>query len=177
MSALKADPHFEIPVHHQKQFDLLAAVFARPDSTPAMLAATTGRDPRQVNDSLRALMSRGFLTRKPVGVETTGGLTNAYRITDEGRHALHNPARFGSFKRGRSKPPRTVSPVLRQLFTALDDRNLTVRELARRAGMNPNHISDWKHGRNSPGLVNIEAAAQVIGYRLALVPDDDRGQP
>lgn len=68
------------------------------------------------------------------------------------------------------KPPHTVSPVIKDLMTIVDSRGVRHQRLCKDAGIARHSISLWRHGRNSPTLVNFETLAHMLGYRVVLVP-------
>lgn len=73
--------------------------------------------------------------------------------------------------RGRHKIPQHAHPLVRRVFELLREEHATIRELAKRAGLDPSCIEGWR--KSTPNLVNIEAALGAFGYRLAAVPDKE----
>lgn len=66
--------------------------------------------------------------------------------------------------------PRPPMPIVQEISTAIADRQLTHEWIAKRAGVSNQTISRWRTGRNSPSLFEFECVAQVLGYRVVLVP-------
>lgn len=73
---------------------------------------------------------------------------------------------------GTKKPARTSIRVVRELFEIIDARGLTLAEAGRPARKHPVSMSQWRHGKVSPLLVDFEAVAEGLGYRLVLEPLD-----
>lgn len=89
-------------------------------------------------------------------------------MTKRGRPPGHRPANVG--KRGPRKPPRTASLVLRRFFEVMDADDRSTDVIAKEAGTHRVTISYWRHGVHRPMLTDLENIAQVMGYRLELVP-------
>ena len=68
------------------------------------------------------------------------------------------------------RPPRTASPVVREMMAIIDARKLHHQRLSVDAGLTRHTIAHWRHGKNAPTLFGFECVAQVLGYRVALVP-------
>jgi hypothetical protein len=64
--------------------------------------------------------------------------------------------------------PAHAHPLVRQFFETLAASELRQYQVAAAAGIGTNTVSGWKV--NSPQLVTFEAALNVLGYRLAVVP-------
>lgn len=73
-------------------------------------------------------------------------------------------------RRGRARSiPKGCSPVLRQLFAAVDAEFLgNMEEVAKRAGVAKDTVSQWRRGIYSPKLQNVEAVLDVLGYKLTI---------
>lgn len=81
----------------------------------------------------------------------------------------------GSFWRGKARPenrrPTTAASVaVRELFEVVDASTLTYKTIATAAGNNEYSLTKWRYGIASPRLADFEAVAQVLGYRVALIP-------
>jgi hypothetical protein len=81
----------------------------------------------------------------------------------------------GSYWRGKARPenrrPTTAaSTSVRELFEAVDATAMTYKTLAAAGGNNEYSLTKWRYGITSPRLADFEAIAQVLGYRVALVP-------
>ena len=70
--------------------------------------------------------------------------------------------------KGSVKVPTRGHPLVRRFFEIVNERQHTVVAVARRAGVTRNTIFTWHH--STPTLPSLEAALNVLGYRLAIVP-------
>ncbi len=68
----------------------------------------------------------------------------------------------------RRLPVRTVSPVLRDLYEALEEAGYSQRSVAEAIGTVSSSLTHWKAGTAAPTLLMAETFAQVLGYRLVL---------
>lgn len=73
-------------------------------------------------------------------------------------------------KLGRKGCISTASPVTQDLFRLIEGSPLTCTDIATRAGPHAGSLTRWKTGKASPRLSDFETVAEVIGYRVALVP-------
>jgi len=64
------------------------------------------------------------------------------------------------------------SGILRRILETAREHGLDQRDLAMRAGIAPETLSRMKK-RGSGDFAILDRLARVVGYRLALVPDDD----
>ena len=76
--------------------------------------------------------------------------------------------------------PEAGHPIVRELFAIAIEEQMSMREIARRAGVCEDNISLWKKGaqwskRRSPNLASIEACLKPLGYKLAIVPESFYG--
>lgn len=76
--------------------------------------------------------------------------------------------------RGRLPMPRHAHPLVRQLIMEMNARQVLVSEVAAEAGMRPCTISEWRY-RSVPKLDLLEAALNVLGLELVILPR--RGEP
>ena len=67
--------------------------------------------------------------------------------------------------------PRHAHPFVRQLIAAIIRQGRTCRAVAEEAGLERTSFYQWR--RVLPRLDNLEAALNVLGYRLAIVPMAD----
>jgi predicted transcriptional regulator len=67
-----------------------------------------------------------------------------------------------------SIPPRTTSPVMRELFNDMSDRVISQASVADAIGVSQVAMSHWRHGVTTPKLMDVEAFAEVMGYRMVL---------
>jgi len=70
----------------------------------------------------------------------------------------------------RSLPPRTAIRVARELFTEIDRRGLSVKDLMAACDISRSSLENWRAGRQAPMLLDFEILAHVVGYRLTLEP-------
>lgn len=161
----------DIPTHNRKQHALLVAI-GDAWLTPGQLAERSSRDRHRVSESLRFMKMRGLVRRRAVDLDS-GGRTYEYALTAQGRAALADPATLGQFRRNRAKPPRTASAVVRRLFEIVEARNLQAFKVAEAAGIHANSMTDWKHGVHAPGILALEAVAQVLGCRIVIEEGPD----
>lgn len=73
-------------------------------------------------------------------------------------------------------PTRTVSPLLRALFSALDADRKSYAALARVVGISPVTLSRWKAGVATPVLTLFEYVVEAAGYQLTLTKKEQDGQ-
>lgn len=67
-------------------------------------------------------------------------------------------------------PVRTTSRILRQLFAIVEAKSYSQRSIGQALGLAHACMTHWKAGRANPSLLTAEEFAQVLGYRLELVP-------
>lgn len=65
-------------------------------------------------------------------------------------------------------PTRTAVPILNRLFTIADERGISHAELCNRMDVYPAQITDWRSGRNTPGIFTIMSLATALGMELTL---------
>lgn len=68
--------------------------------------------------------------------------------------------------RGRLKSPRSVSPTVRTIFHHIDARDLSQNRVAQAAGFTAGMLNGWRRGANSPGIINLELLADVLGLEI-----------
>lgn len=68
----------------------------------------------------------------------------------------------------RPKGAIAASGVLRTLFAEMDRRDLVMGDFARRIPCHQQSLCRWRYGGTSPMIVQVEAIAQLLGYRLVL---------
>jgi len=71
--------------------------------------------------------------------------------------------------RGRLPVPEHAPPLVKKLIALANQQKTTLREIADRAGIRYETISDWRY-RRQPILENLVAAFNVLGFELAVVP-------
>ena len=83
------------------------------------------------------------------------------------------PLRKAKQYRAFRKPPEySCHPLVREMFAIMHRKRIGQNDLCRRAGLSKAVAWTWKSAY-SPRIMNLEAALNVIGYRLAIVPKDD----
>lgn len=78
----------------------------------------------------------------------------------------------GNQWRGRIPIPTHCHPLVRAWIAALNDQQTSLTEVSNRCGMDRRALSDWRY-RRMPRLDNFEAALNVIGLRLVILPLED----
>lgn len=76
---------------------------------------------------------------------------------------------MGTRWRGQIPIPRKANPLVRQFIARANRQMTTLSEIAEESGVARDTMSDWRY-RSCPKLNNFEAALNVLGYRLAIVP-------
>lgn len=82
------------------------------------------------------------------------------------------------YRKPRWKVPTTGHPCTRELFRIASEEETSLKHIADRAGISWENLCAWKNppGQKrrrwcrSPGVVLLDAALQVLGYKLAVVP-------
>lgn len=68
-------------------------------------------------------------------------------------------------------PARNVSPALRALFNIVEKRRVHMSDIALDLNVSRVTVYYWKSGARTPGIDQVEAFAQVLGVRLAVVEE------
>lgn len=77
----------------------------------------------------------------------------------------------------RLKIPQRTHPLVAQLFEIIRDHPTeTMASTTRKAGLGTGAIGNWAKYHN-PQVPNFDAALQVLGYKLAIVPVDTPDDP
>jgi transcriptional regulator with XRE-family HTH domain len=84
------------------------------------------------------------------------------------------PARRLKLSKVVRRPPRTSVRIIRDLMLVFDQSDMTVAQLAKKLGVHSQTINNWRHGNAAPPLDQLEALAQVLGYRIVLAPNSAR---
>ena len=63
--------------------------------------------------------------------------------------------------------PDHAHPLVRRLFTEMNQQQIGILDMAERAGVNKNTLGDWKN-RAVPNIANIDACYNVLGLRLGI---------
>lgn len=69
-------------------------------------------------------------------------------------------------------PVRTSNPVIKKLDLIMRADNRTQREIMRKAGVTNEAYGYWKRGDFEPTLSSLQAIAKVLGYQVALIPEE-----
>lgn len=67
---------------------------------------------------------------------------------------------------------RALHPLARQVFQLAREQRASLLDIADRSGVHYQTMVGWRT-RYSPTVVNLDAVANVLGYRVALVPIRD----
>jgi len=65
--------------------------------------------------------------------------------------------------------PQRAHPLVRRFYAIINESRQTLNEMEAVAGLARGTITNWRT-RSSPQIVTIEAALNVLGYRLEIVP-------
>lgn len=77
--------------------------------------------------------------------------------------------RLGTRWRGKLPIPRHVHPLVRRLFVEMNAQQTTLTEVAERAGIRRETISEWRY-RYTPRVADLDAAMHVLGLELCARP-------
>lgn len=75
--------------------------------------------------------------------------------------------------RGKLPIPYRAPAIVRQLFEEINAKRATLREVAEKAGLAYDTISEWRY-QNKPTLENFIAAANAIGLDVVLANKGER---
>ena len=78
--------------------------------------------------------------------------------------------RYGTRWRGKLPIPAKVHPLMRQLFTTMNEQNVTITEVAEKAGYQRCTISDWRYLNKTPSVVTFQNVLNAMGLDLKIVP-------
>lgn len=67
------------------------------------------------------------------------------------------------------KEVETGHPIVRELFRIANTKKVSWTEISRKAGVHAQTGKDWRK-RSNPGIGNIEAVLNVLGYTLTIRP-------
>jgi hypothetical protein len=76
--------------------------------------------------------------------------------------------RLGTRWRGKVPIPAHAHPLVRKLVELANADMTTMNEVAIRAGLRPETVSNWRY-RNSPRIADLEAAFNALGYEIHVV--------
>ena len=63
--------------------------------------------------------------------------------------------------------PENVHPLVKRLFSEMNEQQCNYEDLVARAGISRYTLSDWRH-RTIPNVVNLDAALGALGLRLVI---------
>lgn len=63
-----------------------------------------------------------------------------------------------------------MNPLVKELMELTDGKRVKVSQ---EAGLGENTLTQWIRNGNQPGLINFEAALNVVGYELKIVKKED----
>lgn len=75
--------------------------------------------------------------------------------------------------RGRLPIPTHAHPLVRRLYAELNKQQTTMKEVEDRAGLRLGAIGEWGR-RHTPRVADLDAALNVIGYRVQVVSGESR---
>lgn len=67
----------------------------------------------------------------------------------------------------RAPIPQHAHPLVRELFSLVRRRGVTLRSVARKAGLHEDIFTAWRR-ESSPNVVSLEAALNVLGHELVV---------
>lgn len=65
------------------------------------------------------------------------------------------------------KVPVNVHPLVRRLFEEMNREQIGILDMAKRSGVSPNTLNDWKR-RSNPQIQNLDACYAVLKMELTL---------
>lgn len=68
----------------------------------------------------------------------------------------------------RHKTDGIKHPLVRQLFTAMNERRISKIEMSRLSGVEYSSFASWQYQGKRPHLGNLEACLGVLGYELVI---------
>lgn len=78
----------------------------------------------------------------------------------------------------RSPLPSKGHPIVRALYELMREERTAVLDVAERAGLSTSTIRHWKNcaqrkERKTPTIDSIDSCLRVLGYKLAIVPEEE----
>jgi transcriptional regulator with XRE-family HTH domain len=67
---------------------------------------------------------------------------------------------------------KALNYLAKNLELALSVRNMTQKELCSKIGIDPSQLGRWIHGRNTPGIDQIEKIADALGVSTSSLLTD-----
>lgn len=65
-------------------------------------------------------------------------------------------------------PEVNVHPVFRTLHAKIEESEMPLNQIAKRAGFDSKTIRNWWTGRSTPTLQDLEAVFNATGYKLEI---------
>ena len=69
-----------------------------------------------------------------------------------------------------SRPPRTASTTLQDLFAEAQHRKLRQKVIASNMDVTRECVANWRRGKTTPDILTVEQLAASLGFRLCLFP-------
>lgn len=69
---------------------------------------------------------------------------------------------------------RSRSPHVREFFRLLNQTEIKVESIAEQVPCAPSTIYDWAKGISHPRINNLEAAFNVLGFKLTIQPTEPK---
>jgi len=83
--------------------------------------------------------------------------------------ALNKAKPAGPRRRGRQRTANLAAdPITRRLIDAIDASDMTVGQVAKRAGVGERKLSRWRDGTGLPTIPDAVAVATVLGMSVTL---------
>lgn len=74
-------------------------------------------------------------------------------------------------KKERLKPPADgmfVHPIVRWIWLEINHQQASQEDVAVRAGVSSSAMRKWRRGVRSPGIAELEAVVNALGYKIQL---------
>lgn len=137
-----------------------------------LLARIASCDERGLGFDLCDELALRGLERRQLAVRADDGVRRPRAVlTARGRHEAtrkRHTIEVGGGGRTRAVV-RSSSRLVREFFQLLDDTGKLYKDVSVEAGVSHNTMNQWKRGFK-PSADSLDAAGNVIGYRLAWVP-------
>ncbi len=73
-----------------------------------------------------------------------------------------------SRKPGLIKPKLRLHPHAEFLFAEMAKQQCTAQQMADRSGISKATIFNWSQGRSNPGMIDLEACLNVLGFSIVI---------
>ena len=68
----------------------------------------------------------------------------------------------------RHKFADNAHPLVKHIFTAMNERRITKKAMAQKAGVEYSSFASWQYRGYRPHLANLEACLNALGYELVV---------